>query len=54
MTTPLLMLSALDLGLSLADMDEMTIGMIEDMAAERSNDDYNWPYLATQEDFDNF
>lgn len=54
MTTPLLMLSALDLGLSLADMDSLTIGMLEDMAAERSNDSYDWPYLATQEDFDTF
>lgn len=54
MTTPLLMLSALDMGLTLTDMGNLTIGMIEDMAAERSNDDYDWPYLATQEDFDNF
>lgn len=36
------------------DLDLLTIGMINDMWVERSNDDYDWPVLATQEDFDKF
>lgn len=36
------------------DLDLLTIGMINDMWVERSNDDYDWPTLATQEDFDKF
>lgn len=54
MTTPLFLLRALSMGLSLADLDLLTIGMVEDMAIEQANDDYDWPVLATQDDFDSF
>lgn len=54
MTTPLLMLRALDLGISLGELDLLTIGMINEMWAERANDSLEWPELATQEDMDNF
>ena len=55
MTTPLLMLRCVQLGLSIRDMDLLTIGMITDMATELSNDDSDeWQELATQEDFDRF
>lgn len=36
------------------DLDLLTIGMINDMWVERANDSYDWPTLATQEDFDKF
>ena len=54
MTTPLYMLRAVQMGLSIADLDLLQVGDIYDMAIERGNDDYKWPIKATQEDFDKF
>ena len=54
MNTPLFILRCLDLGLRLPDLDLVTIGMVYDMATERANDDYKYPQLATQDDFDRF
>lgn len=54
MNTPLLLLRATQLGISLADLDLLTIGMVEDMMAESMNDDVKYPLIATQEDFDKF
>ena len=42
------------MGISLSELDLLTIGMVNDMAAERSNDDYDYTELATQEDMDKF
>ncbi len=36
------------------DLDELTIGMVNDMFIESSNDNYDWKEIATQEDFDRF
>ena len=41
-------------GLSLSDLDLLTIGMVNDMYAESSNDEYNYQQIATQEDMDLF
>ena len=54
MNTPLLLLRATQLGISLADLDLLTIGMVEDMMAESMNDDVKYHLIATQEDFDKF
>ena len=54
MTTPLFLLRCLQIGLSLRDLDLVTIGMVNDMYAESRNDDYNYRELASQEDVDNF
>lgn len=54
MTTALFLLRCLQLGLRLRDLDLVTIGMVNDMAVERSNDDCEYDQLATQEDFDRF
>ena len=54
MTTPLFLLRCVQLGLSIRDLDLLTIGMINDMFAESRNDDYRYATLATQEDFDKF
>ena len=54
MTTPLFLLRCVQLGLSMADLDMLSIGLINDMYAESSNDDYKYPEVATQEDFDRF
>lgn len=48
------MLRAVKLGISLRDMELVTIGMINEMYAEEANDILDWPELATQEDMDRF
>ena len=54
MTTPLFLLRCVQLGLSIRDLELLTIGMINDMYAESRNDDYTHATVATQEDFDKF
>lgn len=54
MTTPLFMLRTVQLGISIRDLDLLTIGMVYDMYAEATNDELDYPILATQEDFDKF
>ena len=54
MTTPLFLLRCVQLGLSIRDLDLLTIGMVNDMYAESRNDDYKYREVATQEDFDRF
>lgn len=48
------MLRAVKLGISIRDMELVTIGMINEMYAEEANDSMDWPELATQEDMDRF
>lgn len=52
MTTPLLMLRACQLGISLGDLDLLTIGMLNEMYAEAGNDTLEYSEIATQEDMD--
>ena len=54
MTTPLFLLRCVQIGLSIRDLDLLTIGMVNDMYAESRNDDYKYREVATQEDFDRF
>lgn len=54
MTTALFLLRATEMGLSMEDLDSLSIGMVADMLTEKSNDDYDWPVMATQEDMDRF
>ena len=54
MTTALFLLRCIDTGLSLRDLDLLTIGMVMDIWSEKSNDDVEYDILATQEDFDKF
>ena len=49
MTTPLFLLRCVQLGLSIRDLDLLTIGMVNDMYAESRNDDAKYATLATQE-----
>ena len=53
-STALLLLRCTQLGLSMADLDELTLGMVYDIFVERSNDEYEWEELATAEDIANF
>ena len=53
MTTPLFLLRCVQLGISSRDLDLLTIGMVNDMYAESSNDEYKgYAQIATQMDFD--
>lgn len=54
MTTPLFLLRCLQVGLSLRDLDLLTVGMVNDIFAEQLNDDCKYATLATQEDMDRF
>jgi len=52
MTTPLFLLRCVQLGIHISELDLLTIGMVNDMYAESSNDDVKYAQVATQEDFD--
>ena len=54
MTTPLFLLRCIQLGLSMTDLDKLSIGLINDMYVESRNDEYKYDEIATQEDFDRF
>ena len=54
MTTALFMLRCVQIGIAIGDLDYLTIGMVDDMFIESGNDEYNYPYLADQDDFDAF
>nr|DAM52709.1 MAG TPA: hypothetical protein [Caudoviricetes sp.] len=55
MTTPLFLLRCVQLGISIKDLELLTIGLVNDMYAESENDDYKgYKELATQYDFDSF
>ena len=55
MTTPLFLLRCVQLGISIRDLDLLTIGMVNDMYAESGNDEYKgYARIATQRDFDLF
>lgn len=54
MTTPLFLLRCVQLGLSIRDLDLLTIGMVNDMYVESRNDECKYAVVATQKDFDQF
>ena len=55
MTTPLFLLRCVQIGLSLSELDLLTIGVVNDMFTEKENDEYNdWSKVAGQEDYDAF
>ncbi len=62
MTTPLFLLRCVEIGLSVHDLDLLTVGLVTDMFTEKGNDDYyeeknknRDTYIeARQTDFDRF
>lgn len=50
----MLILRALQLGLRLSDLDQITVGDLVDLIIESGNDEYEYPVKATQEDFRSF
>lgn len=54
MATPLFLLRCIEIGISIRDLDLLTIGMVMDIWTEKANDDVKYQQIATQEDFDKF
>lgn len=56
MTTPLLLLRCVQLGIHISELDLLTIGTVNDMYTEMNNDENREAYstLASQEDMDAF
>lgn len=54
MITPLFLLRCIEIGISIRDLDLLTIGMVMDIWTEKANDDVKYEQIATQEDFDKF
>ena len=54
MTTALFLLRAAQMGLSMSDLDLLTIGMVWDMMTAPANDHCTYEQLPTQYDFDSF
>lgn len=46
------MLRCVQLGISISDLELLSIGMVNDMFIESKNDEYKYPVIATQEDID--
>ena len=54
MTTALFLLRCVEIGISIRDLDLLTIGMVLDIWTEKGNDDVKYDRMASQEDFDKF
>ncbi len=54
MTTPLFLLRCTEIGISIADLDLLTIGLVMDMWTEKGNDSAKYVQVAGQEEFDKF
>ncbi len=54
MTTSLFLLRCVQLGLSMADLELLSIGLVNDMYTESRNDEWGYREVAMQEDFDRF
>ena len=54
MTTPLFLLRSVEIGISIADLDLLTVGLVIDMWTERANDGVKYKRVAAQKDFDKF
>ena len=48
------MLRCKELGLSVEELEILDYGLVADMMIEKGNDEYKYPYKATQKDFDRF
>lgn len=54
MTTPLFLLRSVEIGISISDLDLLTVGLVIDMWTEKENDSVKYNKIATQDDFDKF
>lgn len=46
------MLRCVQVGISISDLELLSIGMVNDMFIEMKNDEYDYPVMATQTDID--
>ena len=54
LATSLFLLRCVEIGISIADLDLLTIGLILDMWTEKGNDSETYSYVADKSDFDRF
>lgn len=54
MTISLYALRCFQMGLHMADLEQLNYGDVVDMMIESGNDSYEYKTVATQEDFDRF
>ena len=54
MTTPLFLLRCTEVGISIRDLDLLTIGLVLDIWTAKSNDSVKYRRIADQGDFDKF
>jgi hypothetical protein len=54
MTTPLFLLRCTEVGISIRDLELLSIGLVLDIWTEKANDDVKYDRLADQTDFDRF
>ena len=54
MTTPLFLLRCTEIGISIVDLDFLTIGLVIDMWTERVHDSVKYKRIASKEEFDKF
>ena len=54
MTTPLFLLRCCEVGISIRDLDLVTIGLVLDIWTAKSNDGVKYRRIADQVDFDKF
>ena len=52
MNTALFLLRCVQCGISIADLELLSVGMVNDMFVELKNDEYDYPVMATQRDID--
>ena len=53
LNTALFMLRCVQCGISISDLELITVGMAMDMFIEKKNDEYEYPLIATDADIDN-
>lgn len=54
MTTALFLLRCVEIGISISELDLLTIGMVLDICTEKSNDTVKYSKVAGQVEFDKF
>lgn len=54
MTTPLFLLRCLQVGLSIRELDLLTVGMVNDIFIENMNDDCEYATIGGQDEMDAF
>ena len=48
------MLRCKQIGLSINELEDIDVGLVDDMFVEKGNDEYDYPVKASQDDFNKF